>query len=285
MEIITTVSAMQSIARDMRRSGRRIGFVPTMGFLHDGHLELMRTARKKSDVLVASIFVNPTQFGPNEDFECYPRDAERDQSLCESVGVDYLFFPPVEEVYASDASVYVDEEQLSVGLCGGSRKGHFRGVLTVVAKLFNMVLPDIAVFGQKDAQQAALIRRMVRDLNFPIDIVVAPIVREADGLAMSSRNAYLSDSEREQALWLSHSLQLAESMVAAGTFDAHELECAMRDFLAINASEVELEYIAIVDAVGLQPLEAVEGETLIALAARVGKTRLIDNIMLNPELG
>jgi len=285
MEIITTVSAMQSIARDMRRSGRRIGFVPTMGFLHDGHLELMRAARKKSDVLVASIFVNPTQFGPNEDFECYPRDAERDQSLCESVGVDYLFFPPVEEVYASDASVYVDEEQLSVGLCGGSRKGHFRGVLTVVAKLFNMVLPDVAVFGQKDAQQAALIRRMVRDLNFPIDIVVAPIVREPDGLAMSSRNAYLSDSEREQALWLSRSLQLAESMVAAGTFAAHELECAMRDFLAINASEVELEYIAIVDAVGLQPLEAVEGETLIALAARVGKTRLIDNIILNPELG
>ena len=238
----------------------------------------MRLARQSSDILVVSLFVNPTQFGPGEDLDQYPRDFERDAQLCESCGVDVLFFPPVDEMYAPDSSVYVDEDFLSRGLCGASRKGHFRGVLTVVAKLFNMVMPNVAVFGQKDAQQAALIRRMVRDLNFPIDIVVAPIVREAGGLAMSSRNTYLSPGERSQALWISRALKRAESLIASGMRSHTAVEDAMRALLHAEAPMVEVEYIAIVDGDSLAPVEQAVPGTLIAVAARVGKTRLIDNV-------
>jgi pantoate--beta-alanine ligase len=281
MEIISTVSAMKSLARNLRRQGKSIGFVPTMGFLHEGHLSLMKVARERSDVLVVSIFVNPTQFGPNEDLDRYPRDLERDKKLCESCGVDFIFFPAVEDMYGADASVYVDEDEMSAGLCGASRAGHFRGVLTVVAKLFNMVAPDIAVFGQKDAQQAALIKRMTRDLNFPIEIITAPIVRESDGLAMSSRNTFLSSEERQQALWLNKSLQLAESMVKRGERESSTVESAMRMLLTENAPGVDLEYIAIVDSTSLKPQQNLSGEILIAIAARVGNTRLIDNIVID----
>ena len=280
MDILRTVGEMQSVSRDAGKAGSRIGFVPTMGFLHEGHLSLMRLAREQCDLLVVSIFVNPTQFGPNEDLDQYPRDLERDVALCESCGVDIVFFPPVDEMYAGDSSVYIDEDQLSAGLCGSSRKGHFRGVLTVVAKLFNMVRPDIAVFGQKDAQQAALIRRMVRDLNFPVNVVVAPIIREPDGLAMSSRNTYLSPEERAQALWLNRVLVEAKASIDKGTPSSRALEAGMRSLLDSQAPGVDVEYIAIVDGDSLEPIDEAGAGTLIAIAARVGKTRLIDNVVV-----
>ncbi len=280
MDVLRTVVAMQAASRSARKAGGRIGFVPTMGFLHEGHLSLMRLARERCDVLAVSIFVNPTQFGPNEDLDQYPRDFERDAALCESCGVDVLFFPPVDEMYAADSSVFVDENLLSAGLCGANRAGHFQGVLTVVAKLFNMVLPDVAVFGQKDAQQAALIQRMVRDLNFPIEVVVAPIVREPDGLAMSSRNTYLSAEARAQALWLSRALGEAEAGAVGGNADSATLEAGMRALLEREAPDVEIAYIAIVSAESLVPVDTAGPGTLIAIAARVGKTRLIDNTVL-----
>ncbi len=280
MDVLRTVAEMQAVSRRAMQAGQRIGFVPTMGFLHEGHLSLMRQARRQCDLLVASIFVNPTQFGPNEDLDQYPRDFERDAALCEACGVDVIFFPPVDEMYASDSSVYIDEDLLSKGLCGASRAGHFRGVLTVVAKLFNMVQPDVAVFGQKDAQQAALIRRMVRDLNFPIEIIVAPTVREPDGLAMSSRNTYLSDEEREQALSLNRSLEKAKSLFKGGETSSQRLDETMRAQIRKEGPMVDVEYIAIVDGESLEPVDVVAPGTLIALAARVGKTRLIDNVVV-----
>jgi len=271
---------MQSISRDSHNAGLRVGFVPTMGFLHEGHLSLIGLAREQADVIVVSIFVNPTQFGPNEDLDRYPRDLERDKVLCESCGVDYLFFPAVDDVYPADSSVFVDENKVSSGLCGAGRPGHFRGVLTVVAKLFNMVLPDIAVFGQKDAQQAAVIKRMVRDLNFPVEIVVGPIVREDDGLAMSSRNTFLSADERAQALWLNKALQLAESMVKDGNSESLAIEFAMLNLLDKKAHDIKPEYIAIVDATSMKPVNMAGEGILIAIAARIGKTRLIDNMIM-----
>jgi len=277
MQIITTLPAMQSISRDAHQSGLRVGFVPTMGFLHEGHLSLIHLAREQADVVVVSIFVNPIQFGPNEDLDRYPRDFDRDENLCESCGVDYLFFPSVDEVYAKDSTVFVDESQVSAGLCGVGRPGHFKGVLTVVAKLFNMVLPDIAVFGQKDAQQAAVIKRMVRDLNFPVEIVLGSIVREPDGLAMSSRNTFLSADDRSQAVWLNKALQLAEGMVKDGRIESLALESAMLNLLDKKAPDIKSEYIAIVDATSMKPVNLVCNGTLIALAAYIGKTRLIDN--------
>ncbi len=280
MDIVSTVSAMQASSRAAHKTGQRVGFVPTMGFLHEGHLSLMNIARQHSDLLVVSIFVNPTQFGPHEDLSQYPRDLARDKALCESCGVDVLFCPSESEMYPLDSSVYVDESRLSCGMCGAARSGHFRGVLTVVAKLFNMVMPDVAVFGQKDAQQAALIQRMVRDLNFPVEIRVAPIVREPDGLAMSSRNTYLSADERVQALWLNRALQLAESRVGEGGLQSAAIASEMRDLLGREAPGVIVEYIAIVDAVSLQPVDGVGSGVLVALAAQVGKTRLIDNLLL-----
>ncbi len=280
MEIIRTPKEMQQRALSLKREGRVIGFVPTMGFLHEGHLSLMRIARERCDILVASIFVNPAQFGPNEDLDAYPRDFGRDEALCEQVGVDLLFYPEPATMYASDASVWIDEESLSGGLCGASRKGHFRGVCTVVAKLFNLVLPDLAVFGEKDAQQLRIIERMARDLNFPIEIVRGAIVREPDGLAMSSRNKYLSDQQRGEALCLRRSLDKVEKLFGEGERDVRVLRQAMADLLeAVDGAKID--YIEIVEDASLAEVNEIVGDVLVALAVEFGATRLIDNTVLH----
>jgi len=267
---------MRAWSIGLKRAGQRIGFVPTMGCLHEGHMSLMRLARERTDSVVASIFVNPIQFLPGEDLASYPRDFERDERLCREAGVAAVFYPSPEEIYASDHSVFVDETRLSRGLCGGHRPGHFRGVATVVAKLFNLVMPDVAVFGQKDAQQARLIQRLVRDLNFSVEIVVGPIVREPDGLAMSSRNRYLSASERQDALCLSRALELAENLYRRGTRDWK----VIREAMAVCMADVKIEFIELVDNSTLEPVGSMDGKVLVALAARVGSTRLIDNTVL-----
>lgn len=272
---------MQQTALELKRSGKTIGLVPTMGFLHNGHLSLMKLARPECDVLVVSIFVNPAQFGPNEDLDAYPRDFERDESLCKGEGVDIVFYPEPGNMYFSDASVWIDEEALSPGLCGGSRPGHFRGVCTVVAKLFNLVLPDLAVFGEKDAQQLRVLERMVRDLNFPVRMVRGPIVREADGLAMSSRNKYLNAEQRQQALCLKQALALAESLVRGGEKSVANIRQQMAVLIG-TVPGAEIDYIELVDDETLARVESVETETLVALAVKIGPTRLIDNAVLHP---
>ena len=278
MTIIRTIGAMQTQARAWLRQGLRVGFVPTMGYLHEGHLSLIDVARARAERVVLSIFVNPTQFGPKEDLAKYPRAFARDCALCEARGCDVIFAPEVAEMYAPDHSTWVVEEQLSQPLCGRSRPGHFRGVTTVVAKLFLAVLPDVAVFGQKDAQQALVIQRMARDLNFPLDIIVAPTVREADGLAKSSRNTYLSAAERQAGLALSRGLGLAAAAHAAGERDPRRLEALVRREL--EASGARLDYVECVDGHTLGPLTHVNGPALIAVAAFYGNTRLIDNCRL-----
>jgi pantoate--beta-alanine ligase len=287
LKICTTIHEMRSASRALRGAGKRLGFVPTMGALHEGHLSLVRAARASSDVVAASIFVNPTQFGPNEDLAKYPRSLERDREMLEREGVELLFAPSVEEMYptAADRSVrptaatWVTVEQLSSKLDGSSRPGHFRGVTTVVAKLFHAVEPDAAFFGQKDAAQVAIIRRMVRDLNLPVEIVVCPIVREADGLAMSSRNAYLDPEQRKRALVLHRSLVRVQSLAAAGERDAAKLAAAGREEIA-RETTVRLDYFEIVDPDTLDSVEDVSGGALVAVAAFVGSTRLIDNVLL-----
>lgn len=281
MNIVQSVNDMQQTALRLRREGTRIGFVPTMGYLHEGHLSLMRIARKHADVAVVSIFVNPTQFGPNEDLSKYPRDFERDEGLCRRENVDVVFYPAADDMYPKDHSTWVVEERLSRGLCGASRPGHFRGVCTVVAKLFNIVLPDVAVFGEKDAQQLRLIERMVRDLDFPVRILRGPTVREPDGLAMSSRNAYLSPEERTQALCLRRALDRAESLYQGGERDAGKLRASMQSVIA-ESPLARADYIEIVDDSTLEPVQAVAQPCLVALAVFVGKTRLIDNTVIGP---
>jgi len=251
-----------------------------MGFLHEGHLSLVRIAQDEGDVTVVSIFVNPTQFAANEDLASYPRDLARDEKLCRRAGADILFCPTRQEMYADDSGTVVVEPRLSAGLCGASRPGHFCGVATVVAKLFNIVQPDVAVFGQKDAQQVRVIDRMARDLKFRVRIVVGPIVREADGLALSSRNAYLTAEERQRAPVLYRALQGAEAVFAAGERDASVLKARVREVLREGAP-IDVEYVEIVDYDSLQPLERVEGKALVAIAARIGKPRLIDNTILD----
>ncbi len=270
---------MQTAALAVRREGQRIGLVPTMGYLHEGHLSLVKIARERSDLVVVSIFVNPTQFGPKEDLGAYPRDFDRDEKLCKEEGVDIIFYPPAEDMYAADTSVYVNDDQLTKGLCGATRPGHFRGVLTVVAKLFNIVLPDVAVFGQKDAQQLRVIQQMTRDLNFPVEIVPGPIVREADGLAMSSRNTYLLPEEREDVLCLRSALDLAEKLYVEGEHNAACIREAMLDQLSA-VQRAEVDYVEIVDWQSLKPVEQLQGPALVALAVKVGKPRLIDNTIL-----
>jgi len=246
-------------------------------------MSLVRKAREAADLVVVSIFVNPTQFGPGEDYRNYPRDLPRDSRLCDQAGVDVLFCPETDAMYAADAGVYVEETQLSAGLCGASRPGHFRGVATVVAKLFNIVQPDVAVFGQKDAQQVRVIECMTRDLNFPVRIVVAPTVRERDGLAMSSRNAYLSATEREHATCLYRALCLAQRLYDEGTRDAGTIRSAMRK--AIDATpDAKTDYIEIVDDRTLRAVDEIHGPTLIALAVRIGRTRLIDNRVIRSDV-
>lgn len=255
-----------------------IGFVPTMGFFHEGHLSLMKEAKTKTDVVVVSIFVNPTQFGPNEDFEAYPRDLDRDLELCEQVGVDYVFAPDVKEMYPDGYATYVTvESEMTNKLCGASRPGHFKGVTSVVNKLFNIVMPDFAFFGQKDAQQVAVLEKMVRDLNMNLTIIPCPIVREADGLAMSSRNVYLSPEERRDALVLSQSLELAKSLIDEGERSVEQLLKAMHKKVE-SAQSAVVDYIEIVDLESLEKLDVLNDRFLIALAIKVGKTRLIDNM-------
>ncbi|MCF7818449.1 MAG: pantoate--beta-alanine ligase [Kiritimatiellales bacterium] len=279
MEIIRTPATIQQRALALKREGRVIGFVPTMGFLHAGHVSLMRLARTRCDVLAVSIFVNPTQFGPNEDLEAYPRDFAQDEILCAQAGVDLLFYPESGTMYAADASVWVDEASLSTVLCGASRIGHFRGVCTVVAKLFNLVLPDLAVFGEKDAQQLRIIERMVRDLNFPVEILRGAIVREADGLAMSSRNKYLASLQRKDALCLRRSLDCAVHLFATGERDAGVLRQAMVEIIG-QIPSARIDYIEIVDDMTLASVERIERTALVALAVKIGSTRLIDNDVL-----
>ena len=256
-----------------------LGLVPTMGALHDGHLSLVRLARDKCDVVAASIFVNPTQFGPTEDLAKYPRQLERDGEMLEKNGVDILFAPPVEEMYPGGSVTWVVVEGLSDKLDGRSRPGHFRGVTTVVSKLFHIIEPQVAYFGQKDAAQLAVIRRMVRDLRFPVEIVAGPIMREPDGLAMSSRNAYLTQEERVRALALHRSLRSAQARFESGERDAAKLISAARDVFDSEHS-VKLDYIEIVNPDSLDPIDTISGEALLAVAAYVGNTRLIDNVIL-----
>jgi pantoate--beta-alanine ligase len=278
VQIVKTVKEMQAIAIAAKAEGRSISFVPTMGFLHEGHLSLMRKARNVADMLVVSIFVNPSQFAPGEDLDRYPRDMKKDESLCAAEAVDILFCPEAEDMYSDSNTVEVDECDLSKQLCGASRPGHFKGVLTVVAKLFNIVQPNIAVFGQKDAQQARVIEQMVTDLNFPVQIVVFPIVRQDDGLAMSSRNTYLSDDERGRALCLYKALCLAEKLYDEGECDSQVIKGQMREL--INSSKGDVDYIEILDMKTFQHVSTIQAKTLVALAVKYGSTRLIDNTIL-----
>ena len=281
MKICSTIADARAACLDVRASRGRLGLVPTMGALHEGHLSLVRAAKARCDVVAVSIFVNPTQFGPAEDLSKYPRQFDRDCRLLEKEGVDILFAPPVEEIYPGGGVTWVLVESLSEKLDGRSRPGHFRGVTTIVAKLFHIIEPAAAFFGQKDAAQLAVIRRMVRDLNFPVEIAACPIVREPDGLAMSSRNAYLNREERSRALVLQRSLQEARQRFQDGERSAAKLISAAQEVFA-SEPQVALDYFEIVDPDTLDPVERIAQKTLVAVAARVGSTRLIDNVVLEP---
>ena len=276
MEIINDIRRMQKICLDLRREGRRIAFVPTMGFLHPGHLSLLAEGRERSDVLVLSIFVNPTQFGANEDLEAYPRDFERDAALAREAGVDLLFHPLPAAIYPPGYATYVDVEGLTGTLCGASRPGHFRGVTTVVTKLFSIVQPHLALFGQKDFQQLAVIRRMTLDLNLPVEIVGMPIVREADGLAMSSRNVYLTPDQRRQALVLSRALAKARQLAAAGMGEAGAILEKLRAMIEAQPA-ARLDYLQVCHQLTLQEQERVDADSVLLMAVFIGQTRLIDN--------
>jgi pantoate--beta-alanine ligase len=281
MKTYTTVEEMRAASRAARLGGLRLGLVPTMGALHEGHLSLVRAAKAQCDAVAVSIFVNPLQFGPTEDLAKYPRTFERDCELLGQEDVDFLLAPSVEEMYPEKAISYVTVEGLSEKLCGRSRPGHFRGVTTVVAKLFHIVEPDLAFFGQKDAAQATIIRRMARDLNFPVEVIVCPIVREADGLAMSSRNAYLNPQERKSALVLYRALKQVQAEFDQGERSPSRLIGAGKNALA-QESGVRLDYLEIVDPETLDSVTKLENTALVAVAAFVGKTRLIDNVVLTP---
>jgi len=283
MKICATIDDMRVASRALRRDGKVLGFVPTMGALHDGHVSLVKAAKERCDVVVVSIFVNPLQFGPTEDFAKYPRTFDSDREMLEKEGVDLLFAPSPEEMYPAGAVTYVTVEGLGEKLCGKSRPGHFRGVTTVVSKLLHIIEPDRAFFGQKDAAQATIIRRMVRDLNLPVEIVVCPIVREPDGLAMSSRNAYLSAQDRKAALVLYRALTEVKQRFDQGERSASKLIAAGKQVLAQEPS-VRLDYLEIVDPASLDP-RAEASRALVAVAAFIGKTRLIDNIVLGEARG
>ena len=278
MMILRTTAEMRRQSRAWHRADETVGFVPTMGYLHEGHMSLVREAAKRCARVVVSIFVNPTQFGPNEDLAAYPRDFARDEALCRAAGVDAVFYPVAGEMYAADHSTWVVEESLTRTLCGASRPGHFRGVTTVVAKLFHAVEPEVAVFGRKDAQQALVIERMVRDLDFAVEVVVAPLIREPDGLAMSSRNKYLDADQRQRALAISRGLALAVRKYERGERDAGALCATVAD--GIRAAGGEIDYVELVSRADLCPAPRAEGPVLLAVAARFGATRLIDNVFL-----
>lgn len=278
MVVVKNIDEMKKICRELRKE-KTIGFVPTMGYLHEGHLSLVRRSKKENDITVVSIFVNPTQFGPNEDYNSYPRNLNRDASLLEKEDVDYVFVPEIEQMYPKDYSTYINEEKLSRHLCGRSRPGHFRGVCTVVTKLFNIVKPNRAYFGQKDAQQFRVIRRMVRDLNMDVEVIECPIVREPDGLAMSSRNIYLSTEERNQALALNRSLKIAENLYRSGEKNTERMKEKIVQYLS-SFDKIKIDYVEIVSEETLEPVEKIEGKVIVAIAAWVGKARLIDNTIL-----
>ena len=279
MKIITTITEIQSVSEALRKEDKTIGFVPTMGFLHEGHLSLMRAARAECDVVVVSIFVNPAQFGPNEDLDRYPRDVEGDRTKCLSVPVDLLFMPDAKEMYPPGASTYVSVEGSSTILEGAIRPFHFRGVATIVAKLFNIVKPHRAYFGQKDFQQCVVIKRMVKELNMDVAISVLPTVREPDGLAMSSRNAYLVPEERRAAALLSQALRAGEGLVRAGVREAEKVRQKMRAVL-LQEKDILIDYAEIADPDSLAPLDRVDGKIVLLVAARLGSTRLIDNLLI-----
>lgn len=280
MQIIDSVPEMQSLAISLRSKNRVVGLVPTMGALHGGHLDLMQAAKAQADVVVATIFVNPTQFGPSEDFDAYPRDLEQDIRMCKEAGVDVVFVPKTEELYPDGYSTYISEEILSAGLCGISRPNHFRGVLTVVAKLFNIVRPDLAVFGQKDAQQAAVLKKMVADLHFCVKIVICPTVREEDGLAMSSRNRSLHSTQRKDAAVIHEALEAAKTLYDSGNRNLDRILAEVTHTLS-SSRRIRVIYVNFVDSETLEPLrELVEGRSLLAVAVWVDEVRLIDNIIL-----
>ena len=280
MKIVTSPSEIQDYCRSALAEGKTIGLVPTMGFLHEGHLSLMRRARVENDLTVVSIFVNPTQFGPTDDYEEYPRDLQSDSEMAAEAGVDIIFAPSAEDMYPEGYATFVNVEGITEKMCGASRPGHFRGVTTVVAKLFNLVQPHRAYFGQKDAQQTVVIKRMAADLNFGVEIVVMPTVREDDGVAMSSRNKYLNEDERRAALVLNKSLHKARNLTKSGERDAAKIYRKMRDMIEAEPL-AKVDYISIVDANTLADIDIVNGKTLIAMAVFIGETRLIDNVVLD----
>lgn len=280
MKIVKTIQEVRDAVKEWKAQGLSVGFVPTMGYLHEGHESLINKAVENNDRVVVSIFVNPMQFGPTEDLDKYPRDLERDSKLCERAGANLIFHPEKEEMYFDDFSSYVDINGLSDELCGKSRPVHFRGVCTVVTKLFNIVNPDRAYFGEKDAQQLAIIRRFVRDLNIDVEIIGCPIIREDDGLAKSSRNTYLSKEERQAALILSQSLNLAKDAIAGGEKDSK----TVIELISKNIEKeplAKIDYIEVVDSLSMKPVEKIEKSVLVAIAVYIGKTRLIDNFTFN----
>ena len=277
MQVTKTVEETRKQIKQWKKEGKTIGLVPTMGFLHEGHASLIRKCREQNDIVVVSDFVNPTQFGPNEDLEAYPRDFERDSKLCESLGADLIFAPSPEDMY-HDPHAFVSINTLSETLCGKTRPIHFKGVCTVVTKLFHIVAPDRAYFGEKDAQQLAIIRKMVKDLNFDIEIVGCPIVREEDGLAKSSRNTYLNDKERQAALCLSRAVKTGKEVIYTGA-DEKEVLNPMKAIIEAEPL-ARIDYVMMVDALTMQPIEKADRDVLVAMAVYIGKTRLIDNFMI-----
>ncbi|MBN2168762.1 MAG: pantoate--beta-alanine ligase [Actinobacteria bacterium] len=282
MEIIKKKARMREIVEREKCEGRTVGLVPTMGYFHNGHLALMKAACSECDVVVVSLFVNPTQFSEDEDLEEYPRDFDRDSRLAEREGVDYIFAPETDEMYPDDFLTEVKVKELSEVMCGASRPGHFTGVATVVAKLFNIIPAQKAYFGRKDAQQLVIIRKMAGDLDFPVEVKAVDIVRENDGLAMSSRNSYLNPTERREAIGLFHSLVEAGKLLDSGERDAGVIRAAMEEVIG-RSPIIDLEYITICDNIYLKPLDELSGQVLIAIAAYVGKARLIDNIVVDLE--
>ena len=280
MDVVNSISGLRESVARVRAEGKTIGFVPTMGALHVGHASLIRAACEKCDYIVVSIFVNPTQFGPAEDYDKYPRDIEADAVLCQQSGADIIFAPAASEMYPEELITWVDVEKITDNLCGASRAGHFRGVTTVCAKLFNIVGADLAFFGQKDAQQAVVIKRMVADLNMPLEIVVCPTVRDADGLATSSRNKYLTENERKDALLINKSLLKCLHLVERGVVEAKTLESEIRKTLGISP-DIAIEYVAITDAETLEAIDKITKNALVAIAVKIGGTRLIDNVLID----
>lgn len=279
MKIITNVDLMHQTVLKLKKKNQTVGFVPTMGFLHEGHAALLRQCKKDNDISVLSVFVNPAQFGPNEDFKNYPRDIKKDELLAKRENVDIIFYPSVDEIYPTGFLTYVNVDVLSDRLCGASRPGHFRGVATVVLKLINIVAPDVIYLGQKDAQQAIILRKMAEDLNVPVRVKIMPTIREKDGLAMSSRNTYLNETQRQQAVVLNQALKKAQQLIREGERKPKVILSSVKQLIE-PLSEGEIDYIQCVNAQDLSPLDKVSGDVLIALAVKFGRARLIDNIFV-----